>query len=228
MLGPTADCTFSPMSTFLEVVELLLTDDAAKSAYGQDPSGFLDQHGLSTFDSTDVADAMGQAAETLPIGVATQLDPEQGLDSAATMNLDDLGLSLEREPIVYDEVGSPPEELDPHDLDTASFGDDVDFDTPSDEPQAPSAERIVDELPPVEADTSTAADTSQTAALDALDGSVDESDGLETGDQLTDLPVDNLIDDGPLTNNLDLGLDDAADLEADLTEDVPDDFDLLD
>ena len=106
------------MTTFLEVVELLLTNDDAKADYSADPGGFLNEHGLGALDSADVADAMRFASDSLPLSVATQLDPEAGLDSAAALDMEAGGLSLEREAFDVTDDG-----LD--------LGQDVDFDTPT-------------------------------------------------------------------------------------------------
>lgn len=215
--------TFDDMSTFLEVVELLLTNDEAKTAYGADPDGFLDEHGLGSFDSDDISDAMGHAADALPLAVATQLDPQSGLDSAAAVDLDSLGLSLEREPVEYDEIG-PIDDTDPHTLDAEEFGDDVDFDTPDETPDMPATPDIDETVgeqtaEPIDTDTDDAAQLHD-PAIDALD--IDA--------ELTELPVDQPEDPTMGIDDLDLPLGPDADheLDTDLTTDVPDDFDLLD
>lgn len=109
------------MSTFLEVVELLLSDDDAKSTYAENPDGFLDQHGLGGLDSADVADAMLYASDSLPLPVAARLDADAGLESVAQLDLEANGLTLEREPIALDDIA--PDDVEP------DVGADVDFDT---------------------------------------------------------------------------------------------------
>lgn len=224
------------MTTFLDVVELLLTDGDAKANYSADPGGFLNEHGLGGLDSADVADAMLYASDSLPLPVATQLDPEAGLDSAAALDLEAGGLSLERE--AYDAAA----EQDAVDED--ALGDDVDFDAPAeaaggidqtdldavdmlDAPdgggsEGDSAAGAVDSNPTI--DTVAAAPSEVLADAPAeVDVQPDSDDDL---DDLTDfVPTEEVVIETP-DERLDNDLDDL-DVEALLDVD-PDDLDFLD
>jgi hypothetical protein len=235
MFGSAAKRTFFPMSTFLQVVELLLTNDNAKADYANDPSSFLNGHGLGSFDSADVADAMGHAAEALPMSVAVQLDPNQGLDSAAGLDLEAQGLSLDREPIggdEYDDDNITDADLDPYGADA-----DVDFDAPDGD--GDGAE-VVDALDA--ADTSDAIEVLGEEAIEDLEPldevdttpEADTTPEIDTGDYLTDIPFDLPGQDSPLdTEQLEesgagLNSDSIDDLDAEVPDDLPDDLDLLD
>jgi len=216
------------MSTFLDVVELLLTDGDAKAAYSADPGGFMNEHGLGALDSADVADAMLFATDSLPLSVATQLDPEAGLDSAAALDLDAAGLSLERE--AFDE----PLDGDAADSD---LRDDVDFDTPDgtdvdavdllDSPDGggPVGGGAAGATEPIEEPV---AETAVSAEVDDLNGDIqtleiDAEFETEPGDDLTDfVPAEDAILETP-DIRLDAGnddLDEAAELEAIDTDDL--------
>ncbi len=207
------------MPTFLEVVELLLSDDNAKSTYAENPDGFLDQHGLGALDSADVADAMLYASDSLPLPVAARLDADAGLDSVAELDLEANGLSLEREPLVGDDG-------------TADVGADVDFDTdPGAEPANDSVETVLD----VEADIVEHEDlvdaVTEVGVIDALssDDGAAGTDGLEgsdTADSLTDfVPVAEAV-----IETEDERLDEGADAfdPLDFTDTDPTDLDFLD
>lgn len=225
MPSTTANSTFRAMSTFLEVVELLLTNDDAKTAYTTNPDDFLDQHGLGTFDSNDVSDAMGHAANALPLPVAAQLDPDEGLDSAAGVDLDDLGLTLEREPILDPPTAAG--DLDPDDLDSDTYGEDVDFDTPD------TAEQAAIDQPPGGIDELdlAPANGSETAA-DIVEEVVEpDTTSNDLSEELTALPLEELPTE-PTLDDTNLSIDGTPDplddLDVDLSTDLPDDFDLLD
>lgn len=229
--------TFFAMSTFLQVVELLLTNKEAKADYTNNPSSFLDSHGLGSFDSADVSDAMGHAADALPMSVAVQLDPDQGLDSAAGIDLEAQGLSLDREPIEADDLADQP--LDAPDLDPYGAEADVDFDAPDGELGVDPGD-VVDALDTPGAqetlDSSPSAETSPDldSAPPVPEAVSDEVPDVDTGDYLTDIALD-LADEGAAldTDQLDdsaTGLSAAGidEIDTDLPDDLPDGFDLLD
>lgn len=236
MLGTGMKRTFFAMSTFLQVVELLLTNNNAKAEYANNPSSFLDSHGLGSFDSADVSDAMGHAADALPMSVAVQLDPQQGLDSAAGIDLAAQGLSLDREPIEADDLDDQPIDTD---LDPYGADGDVDFDAPDSELGVDPGD-VVDALdtPNVQdaMDTSPGAETAPDleSAPPAQEAVSDAVPDVDTGDYLTDIAFD-LADEGAAldTDQLDdsaAGLSAAGidEIDTDLPDDLPDEFDLLD
>lgn len=235
MFGAGQNSTFFPMSTFLQVVELLLTDADAKATYAENPPEFLEGHGLGGFDSVDVSDAMTHAADALPIGVAVQLDPDEGLESAAGLDLEAQGLTLEREPVELTD-DSLVEDADP-------FGADVDFDTPDGDAESPRGEAAADVVDAFDAaDTSEAATEVPTESLDLAYDTADIDEALPEEQELADeagSPADELGLTEPLLDELPLDeaedtLDGAetgvldTDMESVLTDDLPDEFDLLD
>lgn len=228
--------TFFAMSTFLQVVELLLTNKEAKAEYTNNPSSFLDSHGLGSFDSADVSDAMGHAADALPMSVAVQLDPEQGLDSAAGIDLEAQGLSLDREPIDAEDLTDQPVDSD---LDPYGAEGDVDFDAPDGELGVDPGD-VVDALdaPGVPDATDTSAAAEAAPDLDSTppvpEAISDPAPDVDTGDYLTDIPFDLADESAALdTDQLDdsaaaLGAAGIDEIDTDLPDDLPDDFDLLD
>lgn len=235
MSGARQSSTFFPMSTFLQVVELLLTDADAKAAYAENPPQFFEGHDLGGFDSVDVSDAMTHAIDALPIGVAVRLDPDEGLESAAGLDLEAEGLTLEREPIELTD-DSLVEDTDP-------FGADVEFDTPDGDAESPGGEAAADVVDAFDAaDTAEAATEVPTESLDLAHDPADmhvalpeEQELADAGDSPTDelglteplldeLPLDEAEDalDGADTGVLD------TDMESVLTDDLPDELDLLD
>ena len=236
------------MSTFLHVVELLLTNDNAKAEYATDPASFLDSHGLGSFDSVDVADAMGHAADALPMSVARQLDPDHGLDSAAELDLGAHGLSLDRQLLDEDiEDG----ELDPYGADA-----DVDFDAP--DVHGDDGAEVVDALDAADIDDDAASDTTDADAdLERLGEenttpepetspdveaspevetapAVEAAADIDTADYLTDITfdaadLDTALETEPLDESgIAFDQDSLDDLDAESPDDLPDDFDLLD
>jgi hypothetical protein len=221
------------MSTFLDVVELLLTSSEAKTSYTDNPAAFLEEHGLESFDSVDVSDAMHHAADALPLPVAMLVDPSAGLGSAASVDLEAAGLSLDREPVLTEDppdLDSEPGDLDPNDLDPNdldsldSYGDDVPFDISAEADKAESVETTQAESSLDESYEPLNARPVQEQPIDALDDLVaNDEDSLTTTDN-----YDNSLypaEDQALDT---LGALDGEDLESDTQEDVPDDFDLLD
>ena len=216
------------MSTFLDVVELLLTSSEAKSSYTENPAAFMESHGLESLDSTDVADAMTHASNALPLPVSVLLDPSNGLDSAAEIMLEDNGLSLERAPML-DDVGSEiPDDLD---LDLDPYGSDVAFDSDDAVPVG-AVEHAADSFDAPDGST----ESSEVAALTAREiveatPVAELTNEEDLGDFLTDSPIDvpYLDDIDPLDTIDDGERDSPVDLE-DLDPDnqLTDDFDLLD
>lgn len=214
------------MSTFLDVVELLLTDGNAKDAYSADPNGFLNEHGLGDLDSTDVADAMLYASDALPLPVATQLNPSEGLDSAASLDLATQDLSLERE--AYD---APLDDAaDDMGLGDMAVGDDVDFDTPEETaidaadafdspdgggPMGDGAAGAVDPM----GETQDAADELVDLESDTAAVADDEGSDAELDDLTSFVPVEDAVVETPdirFDEELDdLDADDLADVETD-------------
>lgn len=231
MPSQIARCTFRCMSTFLEVVELLLTNNDAKTAYTNNPEAFLDQHGLGALDSNDVSDAMGHAADALPMSVAAQLDPEAGLDAAAAVDLEELGLSLEREPIL--DAETPATDVDPDDLDSAAYGDDVDFDTPDTTEHATDTQSSTN-FEELDLTPSNTLESASDVAEEGIEPNTAPDLGThsdELSDDLTELPIEELPDETTLDDaDFSLGgtADPLDDLDVDLSTDLPDDFDLLD
>jgi len=171
------------MTPFLQVVELLISDGDAKEAYASDPDGFLDGHGLGRLDSADVADAMRHAGDALPIGVATRLDPNAGLSSAASIDLTADGLSLDREPlgdISMDDLSESDGSTD-----ASRFGEDVEFDSP----ETDAGDAIEASITTIESDFQPSPDPDGNRP----DVSPDEPDETEF-DELTDLEPDSTLD----------------------------------
>ena len=219
------------MSTFLDVVELLISNDEAKASYADNPSAFLQGHGLDALDPNDVADAMQHAGDALPLPVAVLIDPEAGLDSAAAIDLDAQGLSLDREPFAEDT--------------TVALDEDVPFDYADNDAPVEDVVDLLDasDTPLIGADP-TALDDAPTSALepaapldsDTYTGSADEAAAQttidDTGDYLTDTTeLDASIDasgyETPETPLDDYPTDTALD-DLDADDDLPDNFDLLD
>lgn len=171
------------MSTFLQVVELLLTNDDAKAAYTNNPTGFLDSHGFGSFDPDDVTEAMGHSADALPASVARHLDADHGLGSAATLDLDEHGLSLDREPIDVDIFDEPVAD----DVDLYGADGDVDFDAPSESDTfGPSDGSTLDT--PDTPDIAELDDAPVSPITDQIDTRTEPDD--DPGDYLTDVPFD--------------------------------------
>jgi hypothetical protein len=59
--------------SFIEVAHDLLVDHDAKSAFADDPQGFLTSRGLGELSPEDLHDAVGFVAEALPVPVAAHL-----------------------------------------------------------------------------------------------------------------------------------------------------------
>ena len=69
--------------SILEVVRELIDSPEAKSAYADDPSGFMAARGLDALTSAELEEAVGFVAETMPAPVARQLQlpPDPAVDS---------------------------------------------------------------------------------------------------------------------------------------------------
>ena len=133
------------MTSLLQLVEELVRDPVAKTAYAADPDVYLDRHGFGDLDAEDIAEALSHVADSFPPLLAAQLTPQDGLTSLAGVDLVDLGLdhSFAPLPILTDldfDVGAsdvPGAALEPHPL-----AQDVDLDHAFDH----------DTGPPVDAD----------------------------------------------------------------------------
>lgn len=206
------------MSTFLDVVELLISNDEAKASYADNPSAFLEGHGLDALDPTDVADAMAHAGDALPLPLAVLIDPDAGLDSAAAIDLQAQGLSLEREPFEEDSTVALDEDVPFDDMDDASAQDVVDILDAADAPVVGSDPAAMDDAPVA---------LDNTESIEANEPAID-STVEDTGDYLTDTTpldgVDQYVAEAPLD---DFPTDTALD-DLDANDDLPDDFDLLD
>ncbi len=226
------------MSTFLDVVELLISNDEAKASYADNPSAFLQGHGLDALDPNDVADAMQHAGDALPLPVAVLIDPEAGLDSAAAIDLDAQGLSLDREPFAEDTTVALDEDV-PFDYadNDAPVEDVVDLLDASDTPLIGADPTALDDAPASALDTAAPLDTYSDTDTDTDTGPVDGAAAAETtiddtGDYLTDTTeLDASIDasgyETPETPLDDYQTDTALD-DLDADDDLPDNFDLLD
>src|SRR5215510_414949 len=111
------------MASLLELVEALVRDRAAKSAYRADPDDFLDRHGFGGLEPTDFEEALHHAADSFPPTLAAHVDPAAGFDSLVHVDLQELGFDDELRPLdpLDDDV---PEVTD---WNGPSLGDDVDF-----------------------------------------------------------------------------------------------------
>lgn len=223
------------MSTFLQVVELLLTSDDAKAEYADSPSSFLEGHGLGAFDSADIGDAMGHAADALPMPVARQLDLDQGLDSAARLDLEAQGLSLDRAPLGNGEFD---EDLDGDEFDPYGADADVDFDIPTDQNGDPvdalDAPNTTESSELDDANTPEAIELSPDPIGNTTPGTTDfeANPDINSGDYLTDVPFD--LDDQDTSAEVeelghadsDLSAENIDDLDP--TDDIAEDLDLFD
>ncbi len=73
-------------TSLLDLTNQLIHDDSARSAFAEDPDGFLAGHGISDLSPVDVADGLGHVADALPPHLAVQLSPADAYDgSAATL-----------------------------------------------------------------------------------------------------------------------------------------------
>ena len=207
------------MTPLLEVVELLLTDDAAKTAYAEDPTSFLAEHGLESLDSTDISDAMQYAGDALPLPVAARLDPDAGLESAASLDLTSEGLTLER-PTIEEQAGL--EVGEDVDFDTETVGDSaVDGDTAHDLTEATVPTRIDD------------GEESDQAAAPSVDDQLAHL-GDEAGDVVSDAELTEFTENESPMSEVDTSddeslVDELDDLEALGLDDAdPGDLDFLD
>ncbi len=221
------------MSTFLDVVELLISNDEAKASYADNPSAFLQGHGLDALDPNDVADAMQHAGDALPLPVAALIDPEAGLDSAAAIDLDAQGLSLDREPFAEDATVALDEDVPFDDADNdAPVEDVVDLLDASDTPLIGADPTALDDAPTSALEPAAPLDSDTYTDTGSADEAAAQTTIDDTGDYLTDTTeLDASIDasgyETPETPLDDYQTDTALD-DLDADDDLPDNFDLLD
>lgn len=221
------------MSTFLDVVELLISNDEAKASYADNPSAFLQGHGLDALDPNDVADAMQHAGDALPLPVAVLIDPEAGLDSAAAIDLDAQGLSLDREPFAEDTTVALDEDVPFDDADNdAPVEDVVDLLDASDTPLIGADPTALDDAPTSALEPAAPLDSDTYTDTGSADEAAAQTTIDDTGDYLTDTTeLDASIDasgyETPETPLDDYQTDTALD-DLDADDDLPDNFDLLD
>ena len=71
------------MTSLLQLVEELVRDPVAKTAYAADPDVYLDRHGFGDLDAEDIAEALSHVADSFPPLLAAQLTPQTPKTSPA-------------------------------------------------------------------------------------------------------------------------------------------------
>lgn len=198
--------TYLSFMSFLDVVTDLLADPAAKDAYQSDPQGWLNEQGYGDLSPTELDRAMVHSSDALSPDVARALGPNPSLDSAASLDMEAAGLSLERPGL--DETDADETDLDAVDAVDALDADDTAFDFEE----------------PVEV----GADAEADAAVTDTDSPAEEFSSATDDAELTDTtPTDSLDDQGLSSEANGLGVDYETDFEADLNDlddlDGPDD-----
>jgi hypothetical protein len=136
MLEPMAD---EPAS-LLDVTGGLLSDPAEKAAFAVDPQGYIERHGLDDLTPTELHDALGFVADSLPAPLAAQLESIQGADQLDGLDaiVHDLGQVAEIDPGDSGDLGLGDDPLDGFDqpIEPAALADDGDPAAPGDDGSA--------------------------------------------------------------------------------------------
>ena len=162
------------MSTpMLDVARELLTNEDAKSAFQEDPEGFLADRGLTDWEPGEVAEALGYVTEALPHADAAGLPTADALLDGESGGPEALGRLSELAPGGESELlGTDTAALD--DLDAgATYG--AGADTP--DAEEPEAEADLDELQPDFADVT--AEVSDERAGPGEEPPAEDGDGEE-------------------------------------------------
>jgi hypothetical protein len=142
MLEPMAD---EPAS-LLDVTGGLLSDPAAKAAFEADPQGYIERHGLDDLTPTELHDALGFVADSLPAPLAAQLESIEATDQLDGVDaiVHELGQVAELDPGTGGDLGLGDDPLDGFDqpVEPTDVVDDVDPALPDDD--GPAAEEAVD------------------------------------------------------------------------------------
>lgn len=81
------------MTSLLDVLESLVRDPLAKADYASDPGTFLHRQGFGDLAPEDISEALAHAANSFPPVLAAHINPFEGLQSIASVVLDQLGMS---------------------------------------------------------------------------------------------------------------------------------------
>ena len=177
--------TYLSLMSFLELVTDLLADPAAKQSFESDPQGWLDERGFGDLSPSELDRAMSHSSDALAPDVARSLGPNPSLDTAAQLDMDAAGISLDR-PGIDETVEVDLDAEDAEDAEDAGtdFAEDTEdeFDLDADADEV--AETGFDEEP----DFSSATDDSE--LLDTASPSFDEFDQLDAGTEPASLDDD--------------------------------------
>ena len=88
--------TYLSLMSFLDLVTDLLADPAAKESYASDPQGWLTERGFGDLSPSELDRAMSHSSDALSPDVARSLGPNPSLETAAELDMEAAGISLDR------------------------------------------------------------------------------------------------------------------------------------
>jgi hypothetical protein len=200
--------------SLLELASRLAADPGEKAVYQNDPPGYLGSRGYGELSPTELHDALGHVADTVPPELAAVIDPSAGLDQLASADLAELGISelhgVPAEPAELAEL-DPTDDVDGFDDDPGDLDDLDDLEATTEAGLDEGGDADVDDLP------SSAAEAATPAAAAPGGGSADDLDGLDD------------LDDGPASAEVPFPTQDDpfAELDDGVTFDADDHDDAL-